>query len=49
LPTRVLNTLKKSGYETISDLKNAGEDGLKNIKNIGPKTVQMVLDKVNNE
>jgi len=45
----VLNTLKKSGYETISDLKNAGEDGLKNIKNIGPKTVQMVLDKVNNE
>lgn len=49
LPTRVLNTLKKAGYETIADLQNAGEDGLKNIKNIGPKTVQMVLDRVTNE
>jgi len=47
LPTRVLNTLKKAGFETIDDLKDGGEDALKNIKNIGPKTVQMVIDKTN--
>lgn len=46
LPTRVVNTLKKSGFETISDLRKSGEDGLQNVKNIGPKTVKILLKKV---
>jgi DNA-directed RNA polymerase subunit alpha len=46
LPTRVLNTLKKSGYETAEDVRLAGESGLANVKNIGPKTVTMLLKKV---
>ncbi|MCA9392447.1 DNA-directed RNA polymerase subunit alpha [candidate division WWE3 bacterium] len=46
LPTRVLNTLKKSGYETAGDIMEVGEEGLNGVKNIGPKTVKMLLKKV---
>jgi len=46
LPTRVLNTLKKAGFETADEVKEAGEDGLSNVKNIGPKTVKMLLKKI---
>ncbi|NTV30580.1 DNA-directed RNA polymerase subunit alpha [candidate division WWE3 bacterium] len=46
LPTRVLNTLKKSGFETARDVRESGEEGLKGVKNIGPKTVKMLLKKV---
>ncbi len=46
LPTRVVNTLKKAGYETAEDVKTAGESGLANVKNIGPKTVASLLKKV---
>ncbi len=46
LPTRVINTLKKAGYETAEDIKAAGESGLANVKNIGPKTVASLLKKV---
>lgn len=48
LPTRVLNTLKKAGYETVDDLKNADEDKIRSIKNIGPKTVDLLLEEVDN-
>ncbi len=47
-PTRVLNTLKKAGYETAEEVKAAGEEGLAHVKNIGPKTVKMVLKKIDN-
>lgn len=46
LPTRVLNTLKKAGYETANDVHVAGEEGLRDVKNIGLKTVKMLLKKV---
>lgn len=46
LPTRVLNTLKKAGFETARDVRESGEEGLKGVKNIGPKTVKMLLKKV---
>ena len=46
LPTRVLNTLKKAGFETARDIRESGDDGLKGVKNIGPKTVKMLLKKV---
>lgn len=46
IPTRVLNTLKEAGVRTVADVKEKGEDGLRKIKNVGPKTVKLVLKKV---
>ena len=46
LPTRVLNTLKKAGAETVDDLLEIGEEGISNIKNIGPKTAKMLMKKI---
>lgn len=46
LPTRVLNTIKKAGYETVEDLQNLSEEDFAKIKNIGPKTVAMLMEKV---
>jgi DNA-directed RNA polymerase subunit alpha len=46
LPTRVLNTIKKAGYETVEDLRDLNQDDFHKIKNIGPKTVDMLLEKI---
>lgn len=46
LPTRVLNTLKKADYETVADLQEVGEEKLRKVKNIGPKTVDLLLKKI---
>jgi len=46
LPTRILNTLKKAGYETVEDLKDIDRDQMRRIKNIGPKTVDLLLEEV---
>lgn len=45
LPTRVLNTLRKSGIENAKDVVAKGEEGLLEIKNVGPKIAVTVLQK----
>lgn len=45
LPTRVLNTLRKSGLEKAEDVVERGEEGLLEIKNVGPKIAVTVLEK----
>jgi DNA-directed RNA polymerase subunit alpha len=45
LPTRVLNTLRKSGLEKAEDVIERGEEGLLEIKNVGPKIAVTVLEK----
>lgn len=46
LPTRVLNTLKKTGIETVEEMQKKGEEEIRQIKNIGPKTIKLILEKV---
>ena len=48
LPTRIVNALRKGGYETLSDLKAATSEDLGKVKNLGEKsikTVQKILEK----
>lgn len=46
LPTRIVNILKKAGYETLQDLQGKTEEDLRQIKNIGPKTIKLVMEKL---
>lgn len=46
LPTRIVNIFKKSGYETLQDLQGKDEKELKQIKNVGPKTISLILEKM---
>jgi len=45
LPTRVLNALKKSGVNKLSDLKNLSLADLKKVKNLGEKSALQVVEK----
>lgn len=49
VPTRVLNTLKEADVTTVSDVRELGEEGLLEIKNVGPKTVKLLMKKVEEE
>ncbi len=44
LPTRVLNALKKSGINKLSDLKSLSLADLKKVKNLGEKSALQVVD-----
>jgi len=44
LPTRVTNSLRKSGYGTVEDLTKASLDDLKKVKNLGEKSIKLVQD-----
>lgn len=46
LPTRVVNILKKAGYETLADFKDKDEEDLLQIKSIGPKTIALLMEKL---
>ncbi|MBM4401888.1 MAG: DNA-directed RNA polymerase subunit alpha [Candidatus Cloacimonetes bacterium] len=46
LPTRVVNILKKAGYETLNDLQGKTADDFREVKNIGPKTITLIMEKV---
>lgn len=46
LPTRVVNTLKKGGFQDLQDLKNKERVELEKIKNIGPKTIDLIFTKI---
>lgn len=45
LPTRVLNSLKKSGIVKLSDLKSLSLADLKKVKNLGEKSALQVIEK----
>lgn len=45
LPTRVLNSLKKSGLVKLSDLKSLSLADLKKVKNLGEKSALQVTEK----
>lgn len=45
LPTRVLNALKKSGINKLSDLKALSLADLKKVKNLGEKSALQVVEK----
>lgn len=45
LPTRVLNSLKKSGIVKLSDLKSLSLADLKKVKNLGEKSAIQVIEK----
>lgn len=45
LPTRVLNALRKSGINKLSDLKALSLADLKKVKNLGEKSALQVVDK----
>lgn len=44
--TRVLNSLKKAGIETVGDLRSKSRDELLTVKNLGEKSLDEVLSKV---
>ncbi len=44
LPTRVLNALRKSGINKLSDLKSLSLADLKKVKNLGEKSALQVVD-----
>jgi DNA-directed RNA polymerase subunit alpha len=46
IPTRVLNSLKKAGIETVGDLRSKSRDELLGVKNLGEKSLDEVLAKV---
>lgn len=45
LPTRVLNALKKSGLNKLSDLNSLSLSDLKKVKNLGEKSALQVVEK----
>ena len=46
IPTRVLNSLKKAGIETVGDLRSKSREELLSVKNLGEKSLDDVLKKV---
>ncbi len=46
IATRVLNSLKKAGIETVDDLRSKDRDELLSIKNLGEKSLDEVLEKI---
>jgi DNA-directed RNA polymerase subunit alpha len=46
IPTRVLNSLKKAGIETVGDLRSKDREELLTIKNLGQKSLDEVLEKI---
>ncbi len=52
LPTRVLDTLKKSGCKTVEDLRKAGEDGFGGVRIIGSRTgaiLRKIIERATNQ
>lgn len=46
IPTRVLNSLKKAGIETVGDMRAKSRDELLTVKNLGEKSLDEVLKKI---
>lgn len=46
ISTRVLNSLKKAGIETVEDLRSKDRSELLSIKNLGEKSLDEVLEKI---
>jgi DNA-directed RNA polymerase subunit alpha len=46
IPTRVLNSLKKAGIETVGDMRSKDREELLAIKNLGEKSLDEVLKKI---
>jgi DNA-directed RNA polymerase subunit alpha len=46
IPTRVLNSLKKAGIETVGDMRSKSHDELLAVKNLGEKSLEDVLTKI---
>lgn len=47
LPTRVANTLMKSGHETVEDLSKVKREELAKVRNLGEKSVKVIVDALN--
>ena len=43
LSTRIANSLRKAGYQTVSDFQNANIDNLAKVKNIGDKSLKKII------
>jgi len=43
IPTKIANTLKKAGYETVGDLVRAKKVDLISVKNLGEKSLNIIL------
>ena len=43
LPTRIANSLRKAGYQTVADFQNASVDNLAQVKNIGDKSLKKIV------
>lgn len=46
ISTRVLNSLKKAGIETVGDMRSKDREELLNVKNLGEKSLDEVLKKI---
>ncbi len=46
IPTRVLNSLKKAGIETVGDMRAKSHEELLAVKNLGEKSLEDVLKKI---
>jgi len=44
LPTRIVNALRKGGYQTIEKLIGASKNDLASIKNLGEKSLKIILE-----
>jgi len=42
LPTRIVNALRKAGYETVGDLVRANKADLSSVKNLGEKSLNII-------
>jgi len=46
-PTRITNSLRKAGFETVADLAKADYETLKKIRNLGKKSLESIFDILN--
>ena len=46
LPTRIANALRKGGFKTVKDLSQASRDEIAKVKNLGGKSVNTVIEKI---
>jgi DNA-directed RNA polymerase subunit alpha len=46
LPTRIANSLRKGGFQTVKDLSQASKEDIAKVKNLGGKSVDIVVQKL---
>ncbi len=47
IPTRIVNALAKGGIETVGQLMNTSKEEMMKVKNLGSKSLEVVLEKLN--